>query len=59
MSRLQRCQAIEYQLTRIVGIEGDLKDDERQHMLEIADRCPVHKTLESKITIKSRLRDGV
>ena len=46
-----------YQLTRVIDIEGGLQDEERQRMLEIADRCPVHKTLESKITIKSRLRD--
>ena len=48
-----------YQLTRVIDIEGGLQDNERQRMLEIADRCPVHKTLESKITIKSRLRDAV
>ena len=48
-----------HQLTRVITIEGALKDDQRQRMLEIADRCPVHKTLESKITIKSRLRDAV
>lgn len=48
-----------HQLTRSIEIEGDLKDHERQRMLEIADRCPVHKTLESKITIKSQLRDTI
>ena len=46
-----------FQLTRVIDIEGGLQDNERRRMLEIADRCPVHKTLESKITIKSRLRD--
>jgi putative redox protein len=33
-----------------------LKDEQRQRMLEIANKCPVHKTLENKITIESRLR---
>ena len=47
-----------HQLTRLIEIEGELKDDQRQRMLEIANRCPVHKTLESKITIKSRLQDA-
>jgi uncharacterized OsmC-like protein/pimeloyl-ACP methyl ester carboxylesterase len=46
-----------HQLTRVIDIEGDLTDNERQRMLEIANRCPVHKTLESRITIESRLQD--
>jgi uncharacterized OsmC-like protein len=27
-------------------------------MLEIAERCPVHRTLENEIRIRSRLDDG-
>jgi uncharacterized OsmC-like protein/alpha-beta hydrolase superfamily lysophospholipase len=34
-------------LTRKITLTGDLTDDERQRMLEIADLCPVHRTLES------------
>ncbi|MEX2494701.1 MAG: bifunctional alpha/beta hydrolase/OsmC family protein [Woeseia sp.] len=43
------------QLSRVIEIDGDLTDQERERMLEIAERCPVHKTLENRITIKSRL----
>ncbi len=42
-------------LSRVIGIEGDLTDDERNRMLEIADRCPVHRTLENEIRVRSRL----
>ena len=32
--------------TRVVRMEGDLDADQRKRLLEIADRCPVHRTLE-------------
>jgi putative redox protein len=32
--------------TRIVRIEGDLDADQRARLMEIADKCPVHRTLE-------------
>jgi len=33
--------------TRTVSIEGAVDDDQLARLLEIADRCPVHRTLES------------
>jgi putative redox protein len=42
-------------LTRVIRIEGDLDDDQRARMLEIADRCPVHRTLENEIRVETRL----
>lgn len=33
--------------TRTITIEGDIEPNVRERMLEIADRCPVHKTLEA------------
>lgn len=42
-------------LTRVITIEGDLDGDQRARMLEIADRCPVHRTLENEIRVESRL----
>ena len=38
-------------IERIVTLEGELDDEQRQRLMEIADKCPVHKTLESKIDI--------
>ncbi|WP_290653514.1 bifunctional alpha/beta hydrolase/OsmC family protein [Aquisalimonas sp.] len=43
------------ELTRSISIEGDLSEEQRQRMLEIADRCPVHRTLEGEIRIRSHL----
>ncbi|MET4807278.1 alpha/beta fold hydrolase [Limibacillus sp. MBR-115] len=42
-------------VAREITITGDLTDAERQRLLEIADRCPVHRTLESEIKIKTVL----
>jgi putative redox protein len=39
--------------TRDIKIEGDLDLDQRKRMLEIADKCPVHKTLHSENTVKT------
>ena len=37
-------------------LSGDLTDEQRQRMLEIADRCPVHKTLHNEIKIRTSLK---
>ncbi|TVP54180.1 MAG: OsmC family protein [Halomonadaceae bacterium] len=36
-------------LSRKISIEGDLTEQERERMMAIANRCPVHRTLESQI----------
>lgn len=40
---------------RTIELEGDLSDDVRERMLEIADMCPVHRTLHGEVRITSRL----
>ncbi|MBU2935508.1 MULTISPECIES: bifunctional alpha/beta hydrolase/OsmC family protein [Pacificibacter] len=40
---------------RIITLTGDLDEDQRAKLLEIADKCPVHKTLERHSTVKTRL----
>ncbi|TNF89814.1 MAG: OsmC family protein [Gammaproteobacteria bacterium] len=42
-------------ITRRIELVGDLDDDQRQRLLEIADRCPVHRTLESDPQIVTEL----
>ena len=39
--------------TRSISIEGELTPEQSSRMLEIADRCPVHKTLENEIKIET------
>ena len=41
-------------LSRHITLEGDLTDDQKTRLFEIADRCPVHRTLESEIDIVTR-----
>jgi putative redox protein len=36
-----------------VGLDGDLDDAQRARLLEISERCPVHRTLNSEIDIRS------
>lgn len=42
---------------REIHLEGNLDDAQRARLLEIADKCPVHKTLESSAEIETRLVD--
>jgi uncharacterized OsmC-like protein len=52
------CETREGKLDRIereITLEGDLDDTQRARMLEIAEKCPVHRTLVSEIDIRSRL----
>lgn len=41
--------------TRLIHLEGNLTDDQRQRLLEIAERCPVHRTLEKGSAVESAL----
>lgn len=40
---------------RRITLEGALSDDQRAKLLEIADKCPVHRTLESGAHIETEL----
>lgn len=39
--------------SREIRIKGELDDRQRQRLMEIADRCPVHKTLEETSEIRT------
>ncbi len=54
----KECETKEGFLDRIereITLGGDLNEIQRQRLLEIADRCPVSRTLQSEIRIESRL----
>ena len=40
-----------HRIERAVTVEGDLSDEQRARLLEIAHKCPVHKTLVSEIVV--------
>lgn len=52
------CETKEGMLDRIeleVELQGDLTDEQRARLIEIANKCPVHRTLTSEIDISARL----
>lgn len=42
-------------ITRDIELIGGLDDEQRQRLLDIANKCPVHKTLHSEIVVRSQL----
>ena len=44
-------------IERSIALRGDLSEDQRAKLVEIADKCPVHRTLRSEIRINTRLLD--
>ena len=42
---------------RTLDIRGDIDDATRQRLLEIADKCPVHKTLENSSAVVTKLQE--
>jgi putative redox protein len=54
-----RCETQDAKLTvidREIALDGSLDDDQRARLLEIANRCPVHLTLSSRIEIRTTLQ---
>lgn len=44
---------------RIIEIEGNLTEEQRNRLLEIANRCPIHRTMENEIRVNTVLREAV
>jgi len=42
-------------IERLIALEGALDPAQRQKLLEIANKCPVHRTLHSEVVIPTRL----
>lgn len=42
---------------RRIVLEGDLDAEQRARLIEIADRCPVHRTLHGEVRVRTRLVD--
>ena len=45
------------QFTRVIHLDGPLTPDQRQRLLEIADKCPVHHTLTRSSMVKTVLAE--
>ncbi|MEV4313947.1 bifunctional alpha/beta hydrolase/OsmC family protein [Actinocrispum sp. NPDC049592] len=40
-------------IERTIHLDGDLTPEQRERLLQIADKCPVHRTLKSEIDIRT------
>ena len=53
----QDCETKAGKLDRIereIHLEGNLDPEQRKKLIEIADKCPVHRTLKSEIDIQTK-----
>ncbi|HEX6735241.1 MAG TPA: OsmC family protein [Azonexus sp.] len=46
-------------IERRITLDGDLSPEERQRLLEIAERCPVHRALSQPLLIASSLEPAL
>ena len=46
-------------IEREIELQGPLDEVQRERLLEIADRCPVHRTLTGDIQVRTRLAEPV
>lgn len=42
-------------ITRVITLDGTLTEEQRQRLLEIANKCPVHRALSQSLVIESTL----
>jgi uncharacterized OsmC-like protein len=52
------CETREGRIDRIereISLVGELSDEQRQRLLMIADKCPVHRTLMNEVSVVTRL----
>lgn len=43
---------------KVIELQGDLDIDQRKRLIEIASRCPVHRTLQNEIRIDTEINEG-
>lgn len=48
-----------HQVERVVAIEGNLTDEQRARLLDIANRCPIYLALQQPMEVTTRLENGV
>lgn len=58
LTECERCESTPHAVdhfTRTIILTGDLSDDQKGSLLKIAEKCPVHKTLEASAHIETSL----
>ncbi|MGE3194548.1 MAG: alpha/beta fold hydrolase [Microbacteriaceae bacterium] len=46
------------QIERTIVVHGELSDEQRDSLLAIADKCPVHRTLHNNVNVLTRIAAG-
>jgi putative redox protein len=46
------------EIQRIIRLQGALSAQQRESLLAVADKCPVHRTLEGEVKVRSRLAEA-
>lgn len=57
----EQCETKDGRIDRIereIELVGPLNKRQRRRLLEIADRCPVHRTLESEVSVETNLAES-
>lgn len=52
------CETKEVRLDQIdvvIELTGDLTEEQRRRLIEISEKCPVHRTLQSEVVIRTRI----
>ncbi|MDI1302134.1 MAG: OsmC family protein [bacterium] len=44
-----------YRLQRVITLQGELTEEQRSRLLEIANKCPIHRVLTGEIAIDTSL----
>lgn len=57
LDRSVKNAAVDSRFNMKITINGELTSDQRQRMLQIAEMCPVHKTLNGAITLDTQLAE--
>jgi putative redox protein len=53
--RTESGKEVRESITSEIELTGPLSDDQRARLMEIADRCPVHRTLAGDLTLSTQL----
>jgi uncharacterized OsmC-like protein len=54
----EECETDEGRIDRIereIELEGPLDEEQRRRLLEIADKCPVHRTMQTEALVQNVL----
>ncbi|MGB0838657.1 MAG: OsmC family protein, partial [Chitinophagales bacterium] len=46
-------------ISRSIELKGNLDEKQKQRLLEIADKCPVHRTLHQEVKITTTLHNRI